>query len=241
MEYPYSEPDCKRRKQTMKLLKPASLVIAALAVALVAAPAISKQKPPATWDGLELTPRKGLDLVYLRPGAQFKGYTNVMIDDPVEVAFDKNWDPNENVRSLSRRMSEDDIQKIRSEMAVELRKVFIEELTKGGYAVVDKPGAETLRVRAGLADVYINAPDRQEPGRVTYYTMESGRMTLVMELRDGPTGQLLSRVIDQKVGGDMGTLQMTNSVTNSADFRRAVRAWADRLVKGLDKVNGKAD
>jgi len=30
-------------------------------------------------------------------------------------------------------------------------------------------------------------------------------------------------------------------VTNSAEFRRAVRAWAQRLVKGLDRMNGKAD
>ncbi len=64
-------------------------------------------------------------------------------------------------------------------------------------------------------------------------------MTLVMELRDGPTGQLLARVLDTKAGSDTGWAQVTNSVTNSADFRRAVRSWAQRLVKGLDKLNGK--
>jgi hypothetical protein len=125
-------------------------------------------------------------------------------------------------------------------MATEFRKVFIEELGKGGYAVVDRLGDETLRVLPGLADVYINAPERMEPGRSTTYTTETGRMTLVMELRDGPTGQLLARVIDQKAGNDMGPMQVANSVTNSAEFRRAVRAWAQRLVKALDKVNGKA-
>ena len=61
-----------------------------------------------------------------------------------------------------------------------------------------------------------------------------------MELRDGPTDQLLARVIDEKVGIDTGWAQVTNSVTNSADFRRTVRSWAQRLVKGLDTVNGKA-
>lgn len=221
--------------------KSATLIVAGLILALCAAlPAIAKEKPPATWDGLELTKRKGLDLVYLRPGVEFKAYKNVSLDDPVEVAFDKNWDPNRDTRSVSRRLSTDDIQKIRTDMAAEFRKVFIEQLAKGGYTVVDKAGEETLRVSAGLADVYITAPNRNEPGRVTYYTMESGRMTLVMELRDGVTGQLLARVIDQKVGSDTGFMQLTNSVTNSADFRRAVREWADRLVQGLDKVNGKA-
>jgi hypothetical protein len=217
-------------------------IVAALVLAFVAAmPAMSKEKPPASWDGLELTKKKGLDLVYVRPGVQFKAYKNVTLDDPVQVAFDKDWDPNADVRSASRRMSADDIQKIKTDMATEFRKVFIEQLAKGGYTLVDKVGEETLRVSAGLGDVYITAPNRNEPGRVTYYTMESGRMTLVMELRDGVTGQLLGRVIDQKVGGDAGYMQLSNSVTNSADFRRAVRDWADRLVKALDKVNGKPD
>ena len=222
----------------MKLMKPASVFIAGLAVALVAATSAMADKPPATWDGLELTKRKGLDLVYIRPNVQFKAYKDVSIDE-LQVAFDKNWDPNEDVRSVSRRLSTEDIEKIRSDMVTEFRKVFVEELGKGGYLVVDKPDDDTLRVSPGLVNVYITAPDRREAGRVTTYTTDAGRMTLVLELRDGPTNQLLARVIDQKA--DTGFAQVSNSVTNTADFRRMVRSWAQRLVKGLDKVNGKTD
>jgi hypothetical protein len=224
----------------MKLMKPASVFIAGLAVALVAATSAMAEKPPATWDGLELTKKKGLDLVYIRPNVQFKAYKDVSIDE-LQVAFDKDWDPNKDVRSVSRRLSTEDIEKIRSDMVTEFRKVFVEELGKGGYSVVDKSGDDTLRVSPGLADVYITAPDRMEAGRVRTYTTDAGHMTLVMELRDSPTNQLLARVIDQKGGTDMGFAQVTNSVTNSAEFRRMVRAWAQRLVKGLDKVNGKTD
>jgi hypothetical protein len=224
----------------MKLMKPASVVVAGLAVALVAATSAMADKPPATWDGLELTKRKGLDLVYIRPNVQFKAYKDVSIDE-LQVAFDKNWDPNESVRSVSRRLSKEDIEKIRADMVTEFRKTFIKELGKGGYSVVDRPGDDTLRVSPGLADVYITAPDRMEAGRVTTYTTDAGRMTLVLELRDGPTDQLLARVIDQKAGTDMGFAQVSNSVTNSAEFRRMVSSWAQRLVKGLDKVNGKTD
>lgn len=207
--------------------------------ALLAAFAAVADKPPQTWDGLELTKKKGIDLVYVRPNVQFKAYKSVAIDG-LEVAFDKNWDPNDSVRSSSRRMTTEDIQTIREDMAGEFRKVFVEELGKGGYTVVEQPNDDTLRVSPGLADVFINAPDRMEPGRITTYTTDAGRMTLVMELRDGPTNQLLARVIDQKVGTQTGFAQVTNSVTNSAEFRRMVRAWAQRLVKGLDKLNGKA-
>jgi hypothetical protein len=222
----------------MKIIQSARVFVAGLALALVAVSGAWADKPPQNWDGLELQKRKGIDLFYIRPNVEFKAYKDVMVDELV-VAFDKNWDPNDSVRGVSRRLSTDDIEKIRSDMVTEFRKVFVEELTKGGYAVVDKPGDATLHVSPGLADVYINAPDRMEPGRVTTYTTDAGRVTIVMELRDGPTNQLLARAIDRKVGTDTGFAQVTNSVTNSAEFRRMVRSWAQHLVKGLDKVNGK--
>lgn len=205
-----------------------------------AATAGAKDPAPTSWDGLVLTPTKGIDHAYVRPGSTLQGYTQVTLDAPIDVAFDKDWDPNADVRGASGRLAPDDIQRIKDEMSAEFRKVFVEELTKAGYAVVDKVGEHTLRVSAALAEVHINAPDRMQAGRSTSYTMESGRMTLAMELRDGPTGQLLARIVDEKVGGTTGLMQVTNSVTNSADFRRAVRSWAQRLVKSLDQVNGKA-
>lgn len=192
-----------------------------------------------TWDGLESRKVKGLDQVHVRPGVEFKAYADVLLDAPVEVAFDRNWDPNNGVRSVSRQTSTKDIQRIQQQMSTGFREAFAEELGKGGYSLVDAIGDRTLRVTAAIADVYINAPDRMAPGRSTSYTMEAGRMTLVMELRDGPTGQLLARVVDEKSGTDTGSLQMTTSATNSAEFRRAVRSWAGRLVEALDKLNGK--
>jgi len=195
---------------------------------------------PETWDGLERRKAKGVDLVYVRPGVEFKAYRSLVVD-PVQVAFDKSWDPNRDVRGVSRRLSATDMQEIRDEMGSEFRRIFGEELSAAGYDVVAKPLEDTLQVTAALADVYINAPDAMTAGRTTTYTMNAGRMTLVMELRDGPTGQLLARVVDRHVGNETGFATVSNSVTNSAEFRRAVTAWAKRLVKGLDRLQGKTN
>lgn len=224
----------------MKSSEFAGRVIAGLAATLVATSVAWAARPSTTWDGLELTHRKGIDLVYVRPHVQFKAYQAVLID-PVEVAFDRNWDPNAGQRDLSRRFAPADIEKIRGDMATEFRKVFVDELGKAGYRVVEQPAGDTLRVSPALTDVYINAPEKLEPGRITTYTTNAGRMTLVMEMHDGPTGQLLARVVDRKIGTDTRDLQVTNSVTNSAEFRRMMRGWAQRLVQGLDKVNGKGE
>ena len=200
----------------------------------------SAAKPPENWDGLEYRKTKGLDAVYVRPGVEFKAYRSLVLD-PVQVAFDKNWDPNKDARGASARLSAADMQKIRDEMASEFRRIFGEQLSAAGYDVVARPLEDTLQVTAALADVYINAPDAMTAGRSYTYTMNAGRMTLVMELRDGPTGQLLARVVDRHAGNETGYAQVANSVTNSAEFRQTVTAWAKRLVKGLDKLEGKGN
>lgn len=212
------------------------LAVGCLAAATMAGAA----SPPETWDGLEYRKTKGLDAVYVRPGVEIKVYRNLVLA-PVQVAFDKDWDPNRQTRGADRRMSADDMQEIRDDMASEFRRIFGEELAAAGYDVVAKPLDDTLVIAAGLADVYINAPDKMTSGRSHTYTLNAGRMTLVMELRDGPTGQLLGRVVDRYAGKETGYATIANKVTNSAEFRQAVTAWATRLVKGLDSLEGKAD
>ena len=109
---------------------------------------------------------------------------------------------------------------LKDEMASEFRSIFVNELASGGYQVVDQVGANSLVITAALADVYINDP--------------VALMTLVMELHDGINGPLVGRIVDHSIGGNFGRLEMTYSVTRSADFRGAVADWAERLRKELD-------
>jgi hypothetical protein len=224
------------RSTIMKRLSFTAARLVVAACIILAAGVASAAKPPETWDGLVYKKTKGIDAVYVRPDVEFKAYRNVVID-PVEVAFDKNWKPNRDV-TASRRLSTDDMQKIRDDMASEFRRIFAEQLAAGGYDVVAKPLEDTLRVSAALADVYITAPDTMTAGRTRTYTQSAGRMTLAMELRDGPTGQLLARVVDRHVD-DSAWVQRATSVSNSAEFRRAVTDWAKRLVSALDRVTDK--
>jgi hypothetical protein len=210
--------------------------LAATACAMLASGVAFADKLPETWDGLVQRKSKGIDAVYVRPDVDFSVYRNVVLD-PVVIAFDKNWKPNR-AGSPSLRLSTSDIEKIREKMASGFQSIFAEELAAGGYAIVPKPLDDTLRVSAGLADVYITAPDTASAGRTRTYTQSAGRMTLVMELRDGPTGQLLARVVDRHAD-DSSIAQLSTSASNTAEFNRTVKGWAQRLVKGLDSVTGK--
>jgi hypothetical protein len=197
-------------------------------------------KAPQNWDGLEKRDVKGLGAVYVRPNVQFKPYQKVMLD-PVQVEFSKDWNPNSS-RDVGRRLDSQDLQKIKETLAGLFREGFSRELSKGGYALTETPDEDAIRVSAALVDLYINAPDIPSPGRVRTYTTETGSVTLAMEVRDAPSGQLLARVVDRRRGNDAGgRLQWTNSVTNRAAAEQIIAVWAGKLRAGLDKLNGKPD
>jgi hypothetical protein len=214
-------------------------LVALLALGALAAPGCAAEKPPPQqWDGLERRPNKVLDNVYVRPNVRFTAYQSVRLD-PVIVEFDEDWDPNRGVKSPSRRLAASDIQEIRTDLATVFHRVLAETLAKGGYPLVAADGEDVLRVTAGLVDVYINAPGKSAAETKNTYVMESGRMTVYLELRDSVTGQVLARAVDTTRGSSSGTLQWAGSVSNSVDAKQAFGEWASQLRRALDAVNGK--
>jgi hypothetical protein len=215
-------------------------LIAALAVISTlafAAPAYSADAAPApdTWEGLKRVKRPGLDTVYLREGVSLAKYKRVMLD-PVEVSFDKSWDPR---GSTGNRLDAADPMAIRQSLAKLARDVFKRELEKkGGYPLVEDAGEDVLRVRAQIVDLYINAPDTNGPGITRTYVINAGEMTLLAELYDSQTNALLARVTDRQRGLDRGfnELQIANRVTNTAEADRILSEWARRLRAALDKA-----
>lgn len=194
--------------------------------------------PETTEDGLSLAVIKGIDVVYVRPGASLERYKRVLLD-PVDVAFSKNWDP-ERIGSRTK-LTEREREDLRSKLAQLFDRTFREELeTKGGYTVVDQAAPDVLRVTATLAEVYLNAPDVMTPGRTRTYVMNAGRMTLVAELRDSETGVLLARIADEREAREDGFLRLSSSVENSAEARAMITHWARILRARLDvmKVQG---
>jgi hypothetical protein len=208
---------------------------AALAAILIAGCTTTTQRGPAEWDGLVRQPNTRLDAVFLRPDAEIPSYANIILA-PAAVQFARNWDPNRGGRSASRRLDTADIVAIKDNLATTFAEIFREELTAGGYQIVTEPGPDTLLVVPALIDIYVTAPDTMSAGRTRTYTANSGRMTLVLEVRDSVTGETLARVVDGRSGRTSGVMTVTNRATNTADARRAIRIWAQALRNGLDSL-----
>lgn len=216
-----------------------SILVAGLAalVWLAAPHAKAQDEPKGTWDGLVEVKPKRIDAGFLLPGADFRPYKKIMMD-PVEVAFKKDWmkDYNRDTATLSQRLTQEDIDNIAKAARENFEEVFTEVYREAGLEIVTTPGPDVLRLRPGVMDLYIVAPDNMTAGRSRTYTTEAGEALLFLEVRDSTTGALLGRALDRRNTRYTGQVQLSNRVTNLSDFRTLFKQWADISVKGFEDL-----
>ncbi len=223
---------------TTNTLRGITGVLASLALVLLAGTlAFAADELPATTpDGLELLSGTKVKAVYAKPGATLEPYTKVALLD-CYVAFRKNWDRDYNRDvSLDRRVHADDMERIKSALADEFRKIFTDELQKGGYEVVDHTGDDVLVVRPALYDLDVTAPDVRSASMTRTYVSSAGSMTLYMELYDSVSGDIIAKVIDPEAADRGGFAMQANRVTNKAEADRILRKWAGLLRSHLGTV-----
>jgi hypothetical protein len=198
--------------------------------------------PEFTHDGLQRVIDSKAALAYVKPGADFSAYDQVMILDCF-VAFKKDWqkDYNRDQISLSGRVNDNDMERMRNDMAEAFREVFVEELTENdGYELVDEPAAGTLLIRPAIIDLVASAPDTRSAGRSYTFVDSAGAATLYIELYDSVSGEILARAIDRKADRSHGTLQWANRASGRADAKRILRTWAGWLRERMDEIHGEA-
>lgn len=214
-----------------------SLAVTCVALIMVgiAAPAAVMAQEEKTWDGLQLVKSERSQRVYLLPGANFQPYSKILLDAP-EVAFRKNWMQNFNQsRSLSMQVGQDDIDRVKQEVSSGFGSILAEEFQKAGYQVVQSPGPDVLRIRTGVIDLAVNAPDVRSASRTYSASWEAGEATLVVEARDSQSGALLGRALDRRLAGDRQPYLRTRA-SNKADFTRMFREWAKLSAEGLTRL-----
>jgi len=198
------------------------------------------------WEGLVKVKSKRLDAVYLLPGADFRGYTKVMLD-PTQVAFNRNWmrDVNQRPLDLSRRINAEDAQQIAEQARTGFGDIFARAFKDAGYEIAGAPAADVLRLSPRIVNMYINAPENLTTSlRTRVYTVDAGEATLVLEVRDSTTGALLGRAVDTRTAGDRGnfrlSINVTSTVSNRADFESLFDTWARICVKGLEELKAQS-
>jgi hypothetical protein len=125
-----------------------------------------------------------------------------------------------------------------------LRTAFTDELTRGGYTVVDKPGDGVLRVRAAITELVPVHPSKNlgakaigsflGPGGILLPTIDIGQAAIEVDMRDSNTNARVAAFADRKMGRKyLGGL---NSYRRWGDVESAFQAWAREFRAQLDLV-----
>jgi hypothetical protein len=192
-----------------------------------------------THDGLVRVRSSRFQYAWLKPDADFARYSQVMMD-PVTVAYKR--PPRE---TESRRNPDRGNFALTSEQMAAMKRYFAEAFEKElatleNFTLVHAPGPGTLRVEASLIDLVVNVPTRPGPGSDLVFTTSAAQMTLVLELRDAITGEILARVADrrdtQSGSGAVSDLTYSTPATNTGALRLLFKRWARILATRLDAI-----
>jgi hypothetical protein len=126
----------------------------------------------------------------------------------------------------------------RQRLAETVSDVFTEELQKSKhFTLTEEPGPDTLIVHGALHDIVSNVPP-EDVGRSEIYLRSLGEATLIIELRDSLSNEVVYRAVERRAVESVGNeMVRAHTATTWAEVRRWARRWAVRLREGLDSVH----
>jgi len=223
----------------------ARLSVAALAAALTLAGVAAAPKQPriqtgakaeVTAEGLVRVEKSVVDAAWVKPDFDLTPYTKLMIVSG-GVAF-KKLKPVSTFQA--RNESEFPVSAEGQEMFKEIMKEeFTKELSKlKRYQIVDKPGPDVLTLIGAIADVSSNVPPDIESarfGRGGVYLTSVGEATLIIELRDSQSNEILGRAADRRAAESPFAFEV-NKVTGWNEVHRLAQAWASLVRQRLEDI-----
>jgi len=198
-----------------------------------------QQGPDAevTYDGLHRIDHSTFQYAYIDPDADWARYGKIL---PGGAEFEfravKKTSSTYRARSTESEFYIDDND--RKRLAKEVSEVFAEELAKSErFTVADTAGRDVLIIRGGLTDIVSKVPP-EYVGHSEVFLSSVGEATLVLEIVDSMSGEVLFRAADRRAAERAGGTRPMHSspATNWAEVRRLARNWGSRLREGMDSL-----
>ncbi len=184
-----------------------------------------------SFDGLHRVDDSVMDMAWAIPTLDLTGY-NKLIVVRGGFAYREVDDPGRYDRSATEFPIEPES---RARFEEEVGEVFRDELAKiENWEYVTEPGPDVLVLVGYMIDI-VSAVPPDTIGRSRIYLSRVGEATLVLELRDSTSNQVLARSLDRR-GADPAWPVEASRVTTLAEVRRLARTWARILVKRLDQI-----
>lgn len=194
-------------------------------------------------DGLVKVENSVLDISFAKPGTNWRHYHKIYFKaakadgDHPEGYKAPRIDARIDGPNATYQLRPQDLDKLAAEFNVMATKVFDQEQP---FELVTSAGPNTLVVETLITDIRLSAP-REDTRRSSMqvrgntYTQNSGSMVLLVQLKDGVTGELLAQSIDR--GTTIDQWQKNTKVFNWADVRTVFRRWVTALKNAMMQVN----
>ncbi len=185
-----------------------------------------------TFDGLVRVDNTRLDAVWIRPGIDLSAYDKLTL-----VGAGIKYRSVREVRRLNLSNDSEFPLDARQRERIEesVREVFSEEMAKiDGFEITMEDGPGTLALTGTLIDVVSFVPPNRL-GNVDYYLSSLGAATLILELSDSMSGQVLARAADGR-SIDVQFITESNRVSNRFELERELDRWADVIRNGLESL-----
>lgn len=183
-----------------------------------------------TYDGLHRVDRSAMEMAWVKPDLNLNGYSKVILQ-AAPISYREVDEPRS--RNSAHEFPISDSQRQRLQETV--REAFLAQLSDlDRYEITDQTGRDTLILRGAIIDVVSQVPPPRV-GRSEVYLASVGEATLVVELLDSVSGEVLARAADREAAGRAGMPFKASSVTAWAEARQVANSWARLLRRRLDE------
>ena len=202
-----------------------------LLLLILSVAACAPQQPGAisstiNYEGLADVSRPYFDVAQVRPGADFGEYDGVIVSAP-ELAF----------RMPDRSQQQfplDENQKRRFQAA--LAEVFSLEFSNlKNFVLKDQPGPGILELTVRVENITATVPTGQSP-QLGFALSAVGEATLILELHDSESGEILARGVDSRPVQGAAVRQGREMVTRWEDIEKLCARWASMARERLDAL-----
>jgi hypothetical protein len=220
-------------------MKNSFLVISVLIIAGCSStpPAAIQEGPNAevSFDGLHAIDNSIFKLAWADPDIDFSKYDKIMPGGAfLEFRAVKKVSTTRATSASSEFYIDD---RNRERLKEETTTIFREELANSNrFTMVEESGPDVLIIRGGLHDI-VSFVRPESIGRNEIYLSAVGEITLILEVVDSRSNEVIFRAVERRVAQRPGGQAIrSTSVTNWAEVRRLLRRWATTLREGLDAI-----
>ena len=186
-------------------------------------------------DGLHKVDNSRMGTAWVRPDADLSGYTKLLLTGAA-IEYRSVKSVGGSTRANSNRSEFPMSEGARDRFEALASEVFRDEIAKSEhYTIVDKAGPDVLEIRGALIDVVSNVPPDMM-GRGDYYLSKIGEATLILEIRDSQTHEIIARAADRRAVQPVVAVR-SNPVTNTSEVQREIRRWASLLRDSIDQFH----